>query len=1439
MLGIALSCLDALNRLETRRARVAAQPNLQNYFRSTNRSLYFQIFCLDRRMNNEPHSSNTIDTAALSDRQLARLFPGDSELATQMRALDWSQTPLGAVETWPQSLRTSVNICLQSRFPMQIWWGREMVMLYNDAYRPILGTSKHPHALGQRGRECWWEIWQEIEPMLDGVLTQGEATWSEDSLWLLDRNGYLEECYFTFSYSPILDETGNVGGIFTAVTETTERVLGARRLGTLSELAAQTAGLMTVKAACAASAVVLAKNPDDLPFVLLYSVDRTTGQASLNTATGLASGTELSPLEVNCVEGDTDLSRCFRQVLETGISQLFELTSQIDGSIQSLAIVPTAAIVMPVTRTPQAGLAHICVVGVSPRRVFDRDYQNFCDLLAGQLGTAISTARSLEEGNKRTIALAELDRAKTVFFSNVSHEFRTPLTLMLGPLEELSHSLADRIQPAERQQLNLIQRNGIRLQKLVNTLLDFARIEAGRIQASYEPTDLATYTVELASMFRSLVEHAGMELEIDCPPLSVPVYVDRQMWEKMVFNLISNAFKFTFSGTISVRLQAVGDAVELSVRDTGVGIPAAELPRLFQRFYRVSGTRARTYEGSGIGLAFVKRLVELHQGSIDVTSVEGAGTCFTITIPTGTAHLPPDRIGATRTLISTAISANGFVEEAASWVALNTTRTVSDVRAELIVQSSILPVLDHQLDRGARIILADDNADLRDYLVRLLSPQYQVVAVADGVEALAAIRHQIPDLVLADIMMPNLDGLSLLQTLRNDPQTREIPIILLSARAGEEARLEGIAAGADDYITKPFSARELIVRVEVTLKLAQMRREATKQEQALRLEAETAQKQVESILTSIRDGFFVLDLDWCHIYVNDRLCEMAGMSRAEMLGRNVWELFPPAVGNEVYVNFHQAMRDGDSIQFEYFYPTWQKWYEYRIYPSPTSLTVFVAEITERKRIDEELHQSQLLVQRQLIEIETIYQTAPIGLTILDRELRYERINYRLAEINGIAAEDHIGRTIREIVPDLTDVLEPLFRQVLTTGEALLDLEVNGETQAKPGVQRTWIENCYPLKEDTGRVIGINLVVQEITDRKLAEAELARVNGILTATIDGTSDVIFVKDLQGKYVIANSTAAEWLDAKVVDILGRDDTSFFSPEIASYIAVTDRQVIETGESIVYEEEIPYQSTPRSLLSVKYPWRNPQGQIIGIIGISRDITLRKRAEAVLAERNQELTSFPYTVSHDLKAPLRAISNLSVWIEEDLEGKLSPDTQPQFDLLRTRVKRMETMIDSLLLYARAGRQGSSVETFDLSEFLAEIIDSLAPPKGFTIDIHPPLPKLTTKRVFLSQVFANLISNAIKHHHSVTGRLDISAIEHPDYHEFIIKDDGPGIAPESHEKVFEIFATLKVKDNSDSTGIGLAIVKKIIETEQGTIRLESSLGQGTTFYVTWPKSHG
>ncbi|HEY3744001.1 MAG TPA: response regulator, partial [Bryobacteraceae bacterium] len=409
--------------------------------------------------------------------------------------------------------------------------------------------------------------------------------------------------------------------------------------------------------------------------------------------------------------------------------------------------------------------------------------------------------------------LAKLDELKTEFFANISHEFRTPLTLMMGPLEDAIVQ-SDGISATNRERIELAHRNSLRLLKLVNTLLDFSRIEAGRIQASYEPTDIAALTAELGSVFRSAVERAGMRLIIDCPALPETVYLDREMWEKIVLNLLSNAFKFTFEGEIEISLRPAGSSVEMKVRDTGTGISADEIPRLFERFHRMRGARGRSYEGSGIGLALVQELVKLHSGNVRVESEVDRGTTFTVTIPLGKDHLSADRIGGARTLASTGLGGEAYLQEALRWLPEEHGTTdqsvVNDVQAvSLFASSESLPsTLKHEA--GSRILLADDNADMRQYVQRLLRGQYGVVAVADGQTALQKARELHPDLILSDVMMPQMDGFELLRTVRADPDLSGIPVILLSASAGEESRVEGLDAGADDYLVKPFSARELL-----------------------------------------------------------------------------------------------------------------------------------------------------------------------------------------------------------------------------------------------------------------------------------------------------------------------------------------------------------------------------------------------------------------------------------------------------------------------------------------------------------------------------------------------------------------------------------------------------------------------------------------------------
>jgi signal transduction histidine kinase len=453
--------------------------------------------------------------------------------------------------------------------------------------------------------------------------------------------------------------------------------------------------------------------------------------------------------------------------------------------------------------------------------------------------------------------LAELDRAKTAFFSNVSHEFRTPLTLMLGPLEDILEKPED-LPAAIHEQLSVVHRNSLRLLKLVNSLLDFSRIEAGRVQAVFVPTDLAKVTGEVASVFRSAMEKAGLAFEVQCDALPEKFYVDRDMWEKIVLNLLSNAFKYTLQGGAQVRLREVDGSAELMVQDSGSGIPAHELPRLFERFHRVEGAHGRTHEGTGIGLALVQELVKLHGGSVRVESEFGEGSRFYVTIPAGKSHLPADRIEGGRDQVSTGLRADSYVEEALRWLPAES--GADEVLAAPSLGNSIVSEIT-PVEKGKPrelILLADDNADMRDYVRRLLSERYRVHAVANGNDAVDAAYELNPDLILTDVMMPGLDGFGVLRAVRENPKTKPKPVILLSARAGEESRVEGLQAGADDYLVKPFTARELMARVGAHLNMARVRQETGELEKSLRSELELRVKERTAELERAEAGLRAL-----------------------------------------------------------------------------------------------------------------------------------------------------------------------------------------------------------------------------------------------------------------------------------------------------------------------------------------------------------------------------------------------------------------------------------------------------------------------------------------------------------------------------------------------------------------------------------------------------
>jgi PAS domain S-box-containing protein len=794
-------------------------------------------------------------------------FAADEEVGRDLAAVDWAATPLGLPESWPQSLRTAVDILLSSRFSMWMAWGPRLTFFCNAAYRRNTLGRKYPWALGRPASEVWEEIWDDIGPRIDTVLATGKATWDEALLLFLERSGYPEETYHTFSYSPLRDDAGAVVGMLCVVSEDTERVVGERRMATLRDLGSDPSVVRTEQETLEFAGRQLDRNRLDLPFTLTYLFDHDHAVARLAGSTGIAAGHPAAPAVLAPEDPDPGWPVA---ALLRGESALVDLDQARFPGLPAGAWSepPVQALLAPLAQQGGAPYGFL-VAALNRYRPLEEDYRAFAGLVAGHLAAGIAGARSYQHQQRRAEELAELDRAKTTFFSNVSHEFRTPLTLIMGPVQELQRLLMD-ADPQVREELAVISRNGLRLGRLVNTLLDFSRIEAGRMQASYEPADIAQVTAELASVFRSAIDRAGLAFEVDCPPLPEPVYLDPGMWEKVVLNLLSNALKFTFDGRIRISARAEGGQAVITVADTGIGVPEQEMPRLFERFHRIENARSRSNEGSGIGLALVQELVQLHGGTITAASTEGEGTTFTIRLPSGHAHLPAGALVPVGHATTVSATADPFVQEALRWLP-GTLQDGDDgtgtppMPAEIASGGATDPLPQPGHPLPARVLVADDNADMREYLARLLrTAGYQVTTVTDGQAALDAVRAAIPDLVISDVMMPRLDGLGLVTALRADARTAAVPVLLLSARAGQEASVEGLRAGADDYLVKPFSAVELLARVRSNLGMARFRNRESQFRRTL--------------IDSLQEGFFVTDEEGTILEANQAFLALVGYS---------------------------------------------------------------------------------------------------------------------------------------------------------------------------------------------------------------------------------------------------------------------------------------------------------------------------------------------------------------------------------------------------------------------------------------------------------------------------------------------------------------------------------------------------------------------------------
>jgi signal transduction histidine kinase len=880
--------------------------------------------------------------------------PKMSEL---VRAFDWGSTPLGDAATWPPGLKTTVRILLTSQFPMWMAWGPELTVLYNDAYARTTLGRKHPWALGKPANIVWPEVWKDVAPRIERVLQTGEASWDETLPLILERSGYPEETYHTFSYSPLAGPDGGNAGMLCVVMEDSGRVLGERQLASLGTLAATFVDANSKAEVFEAIEVGLA-NQKDIPFALVYLFEDDSSRLELVARCSMDAGHPAACPEIVLDAPDCpwplELLTSSEPVTLENLSEWFA-----DLPPGPWDRPPEKARLVPFSRRGQSTPAGVFIAALNPYRQLDASYAGFLDLIAGQIAASITNAEAYETEKKRAEALAELDRAKTSFFSNVSHELRTPLTLILGPIEDALTSQA----PPTPASLEMLHRNALRLLKMVNGLLDFVRIEAGRLHAVYEPTDLSLLTAQLASVFRSAVERAGLQFIVECPPLPEPVYVDREMWEKIVLNLLSNALKSTFDGEIRVALSTDRIAAELKVSDTGTGIPEQDLPHLFERFRRVEGAVRRSHEGTGIGLALVKELVEMHGGTIAVESTQAIGTTFTVRVPFGQKHLTRGQIVAdSLNPVVLQGSAVAWAREAMGWLP-GEDRLIDEITHTDASDRPQGTAVAEEGEKKPVVLLVDDNADMRDYVRGLLGGRFNVVPAPDGRAALEAMSLVHPDLVLTDVMMPEMDGFALLTALRRNPETCVIPVIMLSARAGEESRIEGLGAGANDYLTKPFTARELVARVEAQLKMARMRKQASETEAALAREVQQARQFAWEALEHIPDSFAMLDRDYRVTYMNPAAARISAGLGIPHLGRRLWNLYPMLLGTPLETHFRRAMEERVPVDFEQYFRTdeSEKWFHFQLYPEPgEGLIVYMRETTETRRTEQALRRSEQL-----------------------------------------------------------------------------------------------------------------------------------------------------------------------------------------------------------------------------------------------------------------------------------------------------------------------------------------------------------------------------------------------------------------------------------------------------------------------------------------------
>lgn len=1135
-----------------------------------------------------------------AEKKVHGFLAGGGEMGQRIRQFDWSQTSLGDPEYWPEGLKTCVRIMLSSQQPIWIGWGKELIKLYNDAYIDIV-RGKHPVALGQPASVVWKDIWKDIAPMLSKAMEKDEGTYVESQLLIMHRSGFPEETYYTFSYTPVLGDDDKPAGIICYNTTDTERIINERSLKTLQQLDSLVQK-KTEKDVYLQAAKALEFNNWDFPFALIYKVTDDGRTAELLAKAGFSDEPSEVPSVIDISNPNTHTENFCKAVEENRIVE-----SENNGRWQDLPkgawdIMPHHYIHVPIRGANKKFPLAILSMGLNPYRQFDDVYKNFIQLTGDQISLGVNNALAYEEERKRAQALEELDKAKTLFFSNISHEFRTPITLMLGPLEELLSKSALRLDEHERKHLEVTHRNALRLLKLVNTLLDFSRIESGRHQAHFAPTDLTAYTRNLTSNFSTVMEKAGLQLNILIEPVAQPVYVDKQMWEKIVFNLLSNAFKYTLQGTVTVCLNADTNKVLLSVEDTGVGIPVHELPHMFDRFHRVQNTAGRTYEGTGIGLSLVKELVQLHKGDINVESTEGVGSKFTVSIPLGKTHLPPENIEDNPALEE--IISSVYIDEASSFL-----------KPDKVSYNAQNNTFDPTLET---ILIVDDNDDMRNHVESIIKARYNTLTAANGLEALKIIKQHSPALILSDIMMPVMDGIELLKAVKDNIATAQTPVILITARAGEESRIEGYETGADDYMTKPFSANELLSRVKSQLKIASTRKEIEQRLRGFLMQAPAAIAILEG-----PEHIFSL--------TNARFQELISRNQTDLLGKTLHEAFPELNGQGIYEIFTHVYQSGEPFMAHEFSASFLEngkkrsgYWDFVVYPIQNNdgfineLMVHVVEVTQQIEARKKIEANEREFRNVLMQAPSIF------MLLKGPDMVINFVNDPLL-ISWGKTRDIVGKKLIDVLPELEGQPFPkLLQQVYETGKTHYGNEERASIVKDGTPHDIYYNYVYQPSYDIDNTIsGITVMATDITEQVVSRKKIEESEVQFRRLAETLPQLVWMTDAKGNQQYASKRWVEY-----TGFIPSPDNwpKQVHPDDFERMEKAWLHSLKTHEIYKIELRLRHKSGEyRWHYGHGEPIRNEQGEIINWIGNFMDIHEQKlfteKLEILVEKRTAEL--------------------------------------------------------------------------------------------------------------------------------------------------------------------------------------------------------------------------